>query len=219
MVNPYNNKPKIFCLGLSRTGTTSLARGLEMLGLQVAHFPLSLLVKGSFTPRLNHGLWSRWQLHRQVKAARFHNAERMLLENDVFADLPIPIIYEELDQQFPASKFIVTSRETEGWLSSMEWLFRDRPDDWSQGPLIDELHFAAYGCTRFDRQALTKAWEKHEAKLDNYFSGRSSDLLRINIDQGDLNYPTICSFLECEIPNFPFPQVNQRTRPEASNDY
>ena len=87
------------------------------------------------------------------------------------------------------------------------------------GPLIDELHFAAYGCTRFDRQALTKAWEKHEAKLDNYFSGRSSDLLRINIDQGDLNYPTICSFLECEIPNFPFPQVNQRTRPEASNDY
>ncbi len=45
-------------------------------------------------------------------------------------DFPVPLIYKRLDRGYPDSKFILTVRDTESWLTSVEKHFKimDQPD-------------------------------------------------------------------------------------------
>lgn len=82
---------KIFGIGLSRTGTTSLTKALELLGYEIIHAP-----RPHFLPEL-------YDVIKEVDGA---------------TDLPIAFQYKELDKLFPNSKFILTTRSLESWLKS-----------------------------------------------------------------------------------------------------
>jgi hypothetical protein len=84
---------KVFGIGLSRTGTTSLHEALKVLGFKSIHYP----------PAPN--------LHQLLKYF------------DAASDTPIAAKYKELDSCYPNSKFILTVREREAWLRSTERLF------------------------------------------------------------------------------------------------
>lgn len=84
---------KIFCIGLPRTGTTSLCKFLNMIGLKTKHLPFQLELN------LNNLFMNKYM---------------------GFGDSPIPLIYKDLDRKFPNSKFILTTRSLDSWLDSMQ---------------------------------------------------------------------------------------------------
>ena len=82
------SKSKIFGIGLSKTGTTSLARALEILGYKTRDY--------LGVTRYSSGDLSSIDLDE-------------IETNDAFTDTPVPSFYRELDSRYPGSKFILTS--------------------------------------------------------------------------------------------------------------
>ncbi len=86
---------KIICIGLHKTGTSSLTEVLENLGYtfrSTTNSALLPILKGNF--------------------------DRVLAKTDgydVLEGFPWFMIYKELDQRIPGSKFILTTRETLIW--------------------------------------------------------------------------------------------------------
>jgi hypothetical protein len=215
---------KIFGIGLSRTGTTSLCAGLERLGLKTIHFPFPFfgrpeaLGSAPFTPMLKRGPWRRWKLHRELKALRCHDIETILADYEAFADLPVPLYFRELDQLYNDARFIYTTRPLEDWLESMQWLFEGGAESrgWAVGELILELRYQIYGTYRFEPDRLKEAFRRHEAAVMAHFASKPDKLLRVDLAKDDLNFQTIASFLELPVPDEPFPLSNQKNEPKEN---
>ncbi len=88
-------KPKVFCIGFHKTGTTSLELALKKLGYRVT---------GSFGTK-DPDIASK--VHAMVYA--------MVDGFDAFENNPWPVLYQELDQRYPGSKFILTRRPVKAW--------------------------------------------------------------------------------------------------------
>jgi len=178
-----NNK-KIFGIGLSRTGTTSLTRALEMLGYKASH----------------------WEDHDTINQHIIQNQfELPLLKHyDALVDNPIPSIYQELDQAYPGSKFILTTRDYESWIKSVKQhhLVNVGPDNPSFNTAL------CFGTWYFDEKKFKRKYEEHEEEVKNYFKGRKEDLLIIDICTGE-GWEKLCPFLEKAKPKRPFPHKNQ----------
>ena len=102
MVSPMNDRPKIFGIGLNKTGTTTLGQAGRMLGLSCT----------SCSPSL---------LRQIVKDRDMSSVAEAVGAYDLFEDWPWPLIYKQLDEMFPGSKFILTTRKSEeAWLNSLK---------------------------------------------------------------------------------------------------
>lgn len=208
-------KQKVFCLGLSRTGTTSLCAALQDLGYTAMHYPLSLYTQShllggdKFTPNLVLSPYKKWRREKEIKALDLINSLEVLKEYDAFGDLPVPLFYRELDKLCPGSKFILTSRDLEKWLISMQWLFSKGKILWSRGLIGDELHYSAYGTTTFHYDLLSNAFIKHIQETEQYFKHRDNDFCHLKIDKGELTYDTLKQFLSIDSDlSGPCPKVN-----------
>lgn len=178
---------KFFGIGLQRTGTTSLHEAAQLIGLRSA--PMSTVLLDN----LNHPLIQQYNL---------------------FSDNPIPLLYQALDQRYPHSKFILTTRPVEAWLKSVQWLFEvDMPTLSPELRQIgDEIHQRFYGQTTFSAVHFRAVWEQYHADVTTYFQDRPDDLLCIDLTQG-AGWAELCPFLGVEIPDTPFPHHNRAYRP------
>ena len=119
---------KIFGIGLSKTGTTSLARALEILGYKTRDYiGVTKYIAGDL---------SSVDL-QEIDA------------NDAFTDTPIPSFYKQLDEKYPNSKFILTTRNMDDWLRSCKKQFTKRMVE-RQTEATNQLHTDLYGCFEFD---------------------------------------------------------------------
>ena len=111
---------KVFGLGLARTGTTSLHQAMGILGLRSAPDSIPLLESIDLD---------------------------FLAAHDAFFDNPIPFRYEALDTVCPNSRWIITQRPVEEWLTSMRWLFGPGLDrlDPAMRDIGDRVHREVYG--------------------------------------------------------------------------
>lgn len=179
---------KIFGIGLSKTGTTSLARALEILG---------------YRTRDNLGVVDYTQ-------GDLSSIDATILDmNDAFTDTPIPSFYRELDAKYPDSKFVLTVRETEGWLKSCKKQFTKKLSD-KQNDAHNRLFMDLYDSTVFDEQKFRKGYEDFVNGVFRYFSDRPQDLLILDVSSGDI-WETLCPFLGKPIPDIPFPKANVTT--------
>jgi len=170
---------KVFGVGAQRTGTSSMARALRILGYESAHFPVEL--------------WEK-------------DTPPVLFDHDAFFDNPIPLLYRELDRRCPGSKFILTVRDEDSWLESCEFLFTEKREEYGfdESERIQEMHHALYGQNHFTEDVFREAFRRHNRQVKEYFSDRPDDLLVIDIAQ-DERWTALCSFLGVEHPNEPFP--------------
>jgi hypothetical protein len=176
---------KIFCIGLNKTGTTSLAQALEILGYRTVHH-------GS----IDFGADLRLAL-RQNKPL-FTYASRKLADADAWADvMAITRNYEVVDREFPGSKFILTTRPLDGWLDSRERHVQRNLDKVRRGDLR--------AWTTIDRPEWTRLWEEHHRGVLEYFAGRDNDFLVLNGNEG---WDPLVEFLGVDRPDVAFPQVN-----------
>lgn len=190
---------KCFGIGLSRTGTTSLAAALNILGFRVQHFPADACTQDEL---------SRW-LRGRV-GPLFLSA----LENyDGIVDTPASCSFDGLDKAYPDSRFILTVRDERSWLRSCEqyWArvlhpFFERDQSSEFNRYVRLVTGCAFNRLAFDAAAFRDAYERHCSRVRAYFAG-SRKLIELNICNGD-GWDKLCPFLGCETPSQTFPWQN-----------
>jgi len=172
---------KVFGIGLGKTGTTSLAVALRLLGYETVDNPM--------------GLGDDLSLVDGVDAA---------------TDTPVAEVFEALDRRFPGSRFVYTVRaDREAWLDSVrrQWHMA-RLAGLHQNEQRTSLLRRVYGlqAPRFDRHLVSAGYDRHHARVLSYFNGRD-DLLVLDICGGD-GWDELCAFLGRPVPDAPFPRQN-----------
>lgn len=187
-------KSKIFVIGSNKTGTTSLSKSLSILGFRVCpeycYVPDSKILK-NFQDGLYKELFDMVELY------------------DAFEDRPWnhTDFYQILDKKYPNSKFILTIRDTDKWITSVKkWgnkigLFN--PEFYK---IVSET---CYGVDSYlENESIMKAkYNERNYEIINYFKEKNN-LLIIDVEKGD-GWEKICPFLDCEIPVEPFPFLNK----------
>ena len=184
---------KIFCIGLSRTGTTTMVSALTTLGYKSLHYPDT----DDVVMKTLHGRFD-WDV---------------LDEYDAFADAPIAAFYRELDKQAPDSKFILTVRgDMDSWLDSCSGKIKTAPDryDAPDAKLVYStvLRTALYDRPYYCRKSYIRAYYRHREEVATHFRYRDEALLTMNVNQG---WKPLCEFLGHEIPTEEFPHLRRST--------
>lgn len=179
------SQSKIFGIGLSKTGTTSLARALEILGYKTRDY----IGVSSYTP----GDLSSIDL-AEIDA------------NDAFTDTPVPSFYRELDSHYPDSKFILTIRDTNGWLQSCKKQFTLKLSE-KLNEASNQLFMDLYGSTIYDENKFREGYENFTSGVHRHFKDRPQDLLVMDIAADD-GWEKLCPFLNMPVPDVPFPKAN-----------
>ena len=176
-------KAKVFCIGFHKTGTTSLELALQKLGYRVT---------GSFGTK-----------DPDIAAKVHEMAYAMVPEYDAFEDNPWPVLYRELDERFPGSKFILTRRPTENWIRSQVKDFAT-----TQTPMRRWIYGENAGCPEGNEDVYVARYERHNREVLEYFKDRPDDLLVIDFPNDD-GWTRLCPFLDVHIPEEPFPHANK----------
>ncbi|MEK6481697.1 sulfotransferase family protein [Catalinimonas sp. 4WD22] len=207
---------KIFCIGLSRTGTTSLCQALEILGYNTIHFPIHLFTHPevisdelSFEPKRKLNLYWNWRRRKELEVLNLKFDKDMMNKYEAFGDLPVPLLFETLDRKFPGSKFIYTYRDEKKWLKSMKWLYKEGAVLWKHGLLNDEINIAAYGTVSYDSDRLLDSYRRHHQHVMQHFVNRPDDLLVLNIDKEKITLKQLSEFLSIETINTFYPKANK----------
>ena len=177
---------KVFGIGLSKTGTTSLARALDIMGYRTRDY-----------------LGVTRYIAGDLSSVNLEEIDA----NDAFTDTPIPSFYQQLDQQYPGSKFILTTRDMDGWLKSCKKQFTERIVA-RQNEATSQLHTDLYGCFAFDPEKYASGYTRHVNGVLEYFKDRPEDLLVVDICGGEQNWVKLSAFLERPVPDMPFPVTN-----------
>lgn len=182
---------KVFGLGFSRTGTASFARSLNELGIKTIHFPCD---QTTFD---------------ELRKGKY---KLSILETyQGVVDIPLVPYYAQLDDIYPGSKFILTIREIDSWLKSVQsqwslWRHRDPHKEFT-----DFVCACVYGTLEFNEHRFRYVYKVHFRNTLDYFANRPSDFLIMNISEGD-GWEKLCPFLGLPIPDIPFPHENKLER-------
>jgi hypothetical protein len=178
-------RPRVFCIGLNKTGTSSFHRAMTILGLQSLH-------------------WGGPAVREAVEAALVEG--RPLLSGldqrfDAFADiLPIAQHYALLDEQYPGSRFVLTVRPVEDWIDSrrrhVENNIRRKAVGEYDGTFLE-----------VDEPAWRREWETHVRQVRAHFGDRT-DFLEVDITSG-AGWRPFCDLLGVPVPADPFPWQNR----------
>jgi len=181
-VTDATKKPKVFCIGFHKTGTSSLGIALEKLGYRV---------KGSFGTK------------DPDIADKIRDMAWALVEQyDAFQDNPWPILYRELDERYPGSRFVMTIRSPESWI-------RSQVNDFglAETPMRRYIYGDDAGCPEGNEDTYVARYERHNREVLEYFEGRPGDLCVMDLPGGD-GWQKLCDFLGHEAPDEPFPRAN-----------
>lgn len=185
------SRPKVFCVGFHKTGTTSLFAALTELGYRVSgtvghHLPAPRLAKEGGQLCID-------------TARKF----------DAVEDMPWPLFFRDLDKAFPGSKFVLTVREPESWFASIDRHF---------GEVDTAMHQFVYGAGSGRAREAKDRWiavvTAHNEAVRAHFSARPGDLLEMDLASGD-GWEKLAAFLGAEAPATAFPVKNRSSDRES----
>ena len=208
---PIEIKPvptRIFGIGLHKTATTSLHKALSILGYKSGHWVTAHWAKS---------IWR--EMNQDGRSATLERYQAL-------TDLPIPMLYKQLDVAYPGSKFILTVRDEFSWLDSVRRHFSYEHNpfraQWDTDPFSNRVHQMLYGRQDFDAATCLERYRIHTGRVLEYFQGRS-DLLVMNIpsqpnaeiskDMIDVNHvgwKALCDFLGMPVPTSPYPAITSK---------
>lgn len=186
---------KAFGIGLSRTGTSSLSKALEMLGFDSVHW----------TNPLTYQLLSDSDFYMFGAAT----------------DCCVSPQLERLYYLYPNARFVWTRRPFASWLPSFEAhhalysatssrnglraLF-DGPDNTF---MFDHaaLEFGLY----LNASSLSDAYAQFDSRVRAFFANKPGKLLELDIFAGQ-GWRELCGFLGRPMPDRPFPHLNTSSR-------
>jgi hypothetical protein len=177
-------KTKVFCIGFQKTGTSSMEKALQHLGYRVA---------GVFGQRTSLDELQRTYLDIGLKLAA---------ANDAVQDMPFPLMFRELDEAFPGSRFVLTVRDTDSWYRSISSHFNDTPSG------LQQLTYGEDAPAPLGYEARYKqVYEAHNSAVQDHFVGRPDALLVMDLQKGD-GWEQLCPFIGERVPDVPFAHAN-----------
>jgi hypothetical protein len=175
---------KIICVGFHKTGTTSLGRALQILGYSV--------------------IGARTMLARSCSEGDLTRIYDLMDQFDACEDNPWAVLFKELDERYPGSRFILTLRDSESWRKSALNHFGHRKTamrKWIYG----RSSIVGYEDLYVERM------ERHNEEVRAYFAERPADLLELRLTEGE-GWEKLCPFLEQQVPSVLFPHLNHRQK-------
>ncbi len=172
---------KIFGIGFQKTGTSSLRRALKTLDYRVAG--------------------PNWINDPDIQETVYEKAFGIIDRFDAFQDNPWPILYKELAERYPTSKFILTIRPVDEWILSAVKHF---------GTNVTPMRTWIYGIGNpvGNEERYKDRYTRHNDEVMAYFRDQPERLLIMNVTEGD-GWDLLCPFLDKEIPEMTFPHANK----------
>ena len=209
MAKLFQGRPKVFGIGMGKTGTTSLERAFIELGYRI-------------------GPQATFERHFDAWAAGEFGAFLADIERfEAFQDVPfcLPKAYRLLYEHFPNSKFVLTVRD-----SSIQWydsLCRFHSKLFGrEGALPTEADLMAakyvspgwlyrvsqvYGTPPgrpYHRPTLLRVYETHLREVQRFFANHPRSLLVLNVAERDA-YSLLTAFLSLRPVRRSFPHLNK----------
>ncbi len=203
------SKQKIFCIGLNKTGTTSLGLFFENVEYKVAkQREGELLLK----PYINRD---------------FKDITKYVIKSkyNVFQDIPfsLPLTFPHLDDSIPNSKFILTVRNnSEDWYNS---ILKFHSDFYNKGfkPTYESLVNSKYMYkgwswdimnevyikdknNLYNKKEFIAVYDNHINSVLNYFKNKPESLIVINLSK-DEDFERLCQFLKISTTKKCFPRI------------
>jgi hypothetical protein len=175
---------KVFVVGLSKTGTSTLHQMLSTLGYRVCGPRKDLLAR--------------------VRAGEISCVNGVLDEYDAFEDWPWPLTYKHVHEQLgPGAKFVLSLRSsTDKWLASVtEHALRTDP---TKSMRLSYRYYRPFG--REDE--IREMYERHNEDVRRYFRPHPNQLLEFSLEKGD-GWDKLCGFLGEDAPSLPVPHANR----------
>mmetsp|Transcript_23317 Transcript_23317/g.47302 ORF Transcript_23317/g.47302 Transcript_23317/m.47302 type:complete len:557 (-) Transcript_23317:49-1719(-) len=175
-------RPKIFGLGLSKTGTTSMSVALAKLGYRSIHNDASL-TSFMYNPNATVDLTGKYD------------------DVDAVFDIPTAAYFRELHAAYPDAKFILTVRSspTEWYQSFKTYLGSFLYYKWGCAvpERVQRLHDYVYG-SRNIQDSWIDAYEDHVADVEAYFHEHAPEnLITMNLSNENPDpWHKLCAFLE-----------------------
>ena len=200
----------MFCIGANKTGTTSVEKLFNLMGLKVG--------KQVKAERLIED-WAKGNFDPIVSYVRYNGV--------AFQDIPfsLPNTFKAMDQAFPKSKFILTVRNTpEDWYRSLV-SFHSKVFGNGSVPSATDLKNSEYVYKGwiydtlkhmyktpdddiYHKETLIKHYNDYNESVVDYFKDRPDKLLVVNVSESDAAFK-ISSFLGSKTPFEKMPWENK----------
>jgi tetratricopeptide (TPR) repeat protein len=192
-VFPDHAKPRVFGIGLARTGTTSLSAALAILGFATV----------DWTNRLTCELMSDDDLYLF----------------DAFTDTPCCLAFERNFYMFPNAKFIYTRRDPTDWEKSFTGhvksiysvsSFAEHRTKMREGAFRHGRAFISQTLALFlNYDNYAEAFHTYDHRVRRFFADKPKErFLEFDIFAGD-GWHQLCEFLGRDVPSTPFPWRNR----------
>lgn len=206
---------KVFCIGLNKTGTTSLEKALKELGFKVG--------KQSIAEELSI----------EVFEGIYDNIFKYIDKYNAFQDLPFSVgdFYKVLYKQYPEAKFILSLRDDENeWYKSQINFQTKRLSKDGLPPRVKDLKESKYRYKGWEYEVSKYIWLKDKDYSDNdfcfdeikskqyylnrneeiisFFQDKKDSLLVINLKE-KYSYKKMCEFLGKKPIRDEFPHENK----------
>lgn len=176
-------KPKVFGIGLSRTGTTSLTMALEVCGYRAIHCPRDIVEIAQFEAATDITVSMRFEtLDRLFPGSRFIYTTR------------------DIDSWLDSCEHHFNHPHRQARLAHN----LNRPEH-AINAAYAEAELAIYGQLAFEREKWRAAFIRFDARVRTHFEDR--ELLTMNLIKGD-GWKELLAFLGLE--TIPFPRRNER---------
>ncbi len=188
---PNRTAQKIFGIGLSRTGTTSLNKALNMLSYHSVH-------------------WNNPHIKKLISGDDYFLF-------DGFTDITTSFQFEKLYRLFPDSKFVFTSREKKSWVKSVRKHYKIRrgiDHPWElKRPNIESRFGGLGGRVEENLYSRFSTWEdaydNYSNRVKVFFESKPKyKFLDLSICGGE-EWFKLCHFLEKPVPSLSFPNTNK----------
>ena len=172
----------MFGIGLQKTGTSTLGKVLTIMEYRVEEE-------------------TDYDLVSYLMDGDKEKIRMRALEFDGFEDNPWPLLYKDLDEWYPGSKFILTVRDKKNWINSITKHF-------GNGKSAFREWYYGEGAPMENEQLYIDKYLLHNKSVEEYFSNRKDDFLILDFEKGD-GWKKICEFLGEPIPAVDFPHLNK----------
>lgn len=184
---------KIFGVGLNKTGTKTLGYYLKHWGFRHKTYDIDAF--------------------DAYRAGRFGDVFEMMQDFDSFEDWPWPLMFRELDRQYPEARFVLTvRRDPETWYRSLcNMAVRMGPFN------AFERHIYGYSMPQGRRREHIDFYNAHNRAVEEHFRDRPGKLLRLCWEDGD-DAAGIAAFLGLDVDIPPARHVNRSSRAVYAGD-
>lgn len=202
------DKPLIIGAGYGRTGTLSLKKALEILGVGPCYHMSEAFFNDHFD------FWVR------VFEKKKYSWEEIFDKYNSSTDHPVCLVWEELLHKFPNSKIILTVRSSESWLKSYKETIYNftthqplgirlyglfSPFVKKHNRMMNAMNNAhpAFSPIDYSDEKVVKAYEDHIEYVK-----KTCPKERLLVFEAKDGWEPLCKFLGKEIPKESYPHVN-----------